>query len=112
MLRKLAIAFAATVVLGAAPGATDAASAATFGGFGRGGVSHGLGHRSGIMDRSGAAGRVGGGGARLGAGYAGMNHRYGAGGHEGSGWYYRGWGGTMSPGWGYGFGPNLGGSGH
>jgi hypothetical protein len=56
----------------------------------------------------GAASRFGGTGAWLGAG---VNHRLDVGGHEGSGWYHRGWGGTMDPGWGYGFGPNLGGSG-
>jgi len=55
--------------------------------------------------------RVGGTGAWLAASSAGTNHRFDAGGHEGSGWYHRGWGGTMAPGWGYGFGPNLGGSG-
>ena len=49
--------------------------------------------------------------AWLGADTAGTSHRFDAGGHEGSGWYHRAWGGTMAPGWGYGFSPNLGGSG-
>jgi hypothetical protein len=35
-----------------------------------------------------------------------------SGGHERSGWYQRGFGGTLNPGWGYGFGPNLGGFSH
>jgi hypothetical protein len=34
-----------------------------------------------------------------------------SGGHENSGWYQRGFGGTLNPGWGYNFGPNLGGLG-
>jgi hypothetical protein len=33
------------------------------------------------------------------------------GGHAGSGWYQPGFGGTLNPGWGYNFGPNLGGIG-
>jgi hypothetical protein len=76
------------------------------GGHDGGGVRHGRGHLGG-----GAASRFGGTGAWLGAVSAGANHRFNAGGHEGSGWYHRGWGGTRDPGWGYGFGPNLGGSG-
>ncbi len=76
------------------------------GGYDGGGVRHGRGHSG-----SGAASRLGGTGAWLGAVPAGTNHRSSFIGHEGSGWYYRGWGGTRAPGWGYGFGPNLGGSG-
>jgi hypothetical protein len=50
-------------------------------------------------------------GARLGGGYAGTSRRSGIGSQDGTGWYSRGFGGTLNPGWGYGFGPNLGGSG-
>jgi hypothetical protein len=103
MLRKLAIAFVTIVVLGIAPAATGAAWAGAFGEMG----GHGLGYRSGITGRSRPASHL-----EPGGGYAGINHRYGSLGHESSGWYNRGWGGTTSPGWGYGFGPNLGGSGH
>jgi hypothetical protein len=76
------------------------------GGHDGGGFRHGNEHLGG-----GAASHFGETGAWLGAGSVGTNHRFDAGGHEGSGWYHRGWGGTMDPGWGYRFGPNLGGSG-
>jgi len=69
-----------------------------------GGFRHGRVH-------PGVASRFGGTGAWLGAASVGASHRFNPGGHEGSGWYHRGWGGTLGPGWGYGFGPNLGGSG-
>jgi hypothetical protein len=50
-------------------------------------------------------------GARLGGGYAGTSRRNAIGSQDGAGWYSRGFGRTLNPGWGYGFGPNLGGSG-
>ena len=50
-------------------------------------------------------------GAKLGGGYAGTSRRSGIGSQVGTGWYSHGFGGTLNPGWGYGFGPNLGGSG-
>jgi hypothetical protein len=112
MLRKLALAFAATLAISAALSATGAAA-------GGGSVSHRLSHRGGAghsavghsaVGHSGVASRIGGLGALPGAGYAGTLRRFDAGGHESSGWYQRGWGGTLDPGWGYGFGPSLGGS--
>lgn len=106
MLRKLAIAFLTTVVFGIAPASTGTTRAGAFGEIG----GHGLGHRSAITGQSRPASHFGPSGTAR--GYAGMNHRYGGLGHENSGWYNRGWGGTTNPGWGYGFGPNLGGPGH
>ena len=50
-------------------------------------------------------------GAKLGGGYAGTSRRSGIGSQAGTGWYSHGFGGTLNPGWGYGFSPNLGGSG-
>jgi len=107
MLCKLAIAILTVVVLDAAPTPTDAASIRALGESG----GHGLGHRSGITAQSRSASHVWPGGARLGGGY-GVSHHYGDVSHEGSGWYSRSFGGTTNPGWGYGFGPNLGGLGH
>jgi hypothetical protein len=101
MKHGLILSLLAMLVAVALPGLAEAR-----GGHDGGGVRHGRGHPGG-----GAASRFGGTGAWLGAVSAGTNHRFNAGGHEGSGWYHRGWGGTMDPGWGYGFGPNLGGSG-
>lgn len=40
--------------------------------------------------------------------YAGISRQGGAGRPGGTGWYHRGFGGSLSPGWGYGFGPNPG----
>jgi hypothetical protein len=45
-------------------------------------------------------------------GYTGANPASHFGSHESSGWYQRGFGGTRDPGWGYNFGPHLGGFGH
>jgi hypothetical protein len=109
MLRKFRLAIAATLAISAASCATAAAA-------GGGGVGHRLiSHRGGavgyfVAGHSGVASRIGGPGALPGAGYAGTLRRFDAGGHESSGWYQRGWGGTLDPGWGYGFGPSLGGS--
>jgi hypothetical protein len=109
MLRKLALAFAATVAISAASSATGAAA-------GGGGASHRLiSHRGGAVGHSvgghsGVTSRIRGTGALPGAGYAGTLHRFDAGGLESGGWYQRGWGGTLDPGWGYRFGPSLGGS--
>jgi hypothetical protein len=44
-------------------------------------------------------------------GHIGANRAVDFGGHESSGWYQRGFGGTRDPGWGYNFGPHLGGFG-
>jgi hypothetical protein len=100
MLRKFAPLFAATFIFGAA----SQAHAASSDGFGGGGVDHGL-H---MAARSGPS-RSGSLGTRV-RGYT-MSRRVsttGSGaGHE-SGWYHRGFGGTLGPGWGYGFGAKLG----
>jgi hypothetical protein len=108
ILRKFGLAFAATLAISAASSAAGAAE-------GGGGASHRLiSHRGGAVGHSvaghpGVASRIGGLGALPGAGYAGTLHRFDAGGHESSGWYQRGWGGTLDPGWGDNFGPSLGG---
>jgi hypothetical protein len=57
-------------------------------------------------------GAVGGSGVRAGGPATGANLPLHSGGRESSGWYQSGFGGTLNPGWGYGFGPNLGGLGH
>jgi len=108
VLPKIVLAFATAVAISAASGATGAAA-------GGGGASHRLSHRGGAVGHSavghsGATSRIGGPGALAGAGYAGTLRRFDAGGHESGGWYQRGWGGTLDTGWGYGFGPSLGGS--
>jgi hypothetical protein len=51
-------------------------------------------------------------GARRGGGYAGTSRPSSIGSLDGTGWYSRGFGGTLNPGWGYGFSPKLGGLGH
>ncbi len=104
MLHKIGVAFA-VIVNGTTPALTGAA-AATSGVSGAVGFGHGSGQRSGSVAHFGTPTHLGGIGPRLGSG------PHGAMGHEGSGWYHRGWGGTLDPGWGYGFGHNLGGSGH
>jgi len=113
MLRRLAIAFAATIAIGAAASPADTASAGAFGEIAGGGGGFSripAPHSSGAL-QSGATSRSGASGARPGGGYAGTNPRNGSGSHESGGWYQRGWGGTLNPGWGYGFGTNLGGVG-
>ena len=87
------------------------AAAATPGGMpaaGSGALHSGLGHY-GTSLRSGRANRYGSGLRDGGYGHTSLPHDFG--GHQG-GWYQRGWGGTLNPGWGYQFGPNLGGFGH
>ena len=101
MKHQLILSSLAMLVAVALPGLAEAR-----GGHDGGGFRHGSRYPG-----DGAASRFGGTGARLGTSSAGTNHRFDAGGHEGSGWYHRGWGGTMAPGWGYGFEPNLGGFG-
>jgi hypothetical protein len=96
MKHRLMLSALATLVAVALPGLAEAR-----GGRDGGGFRHGSWHPGGA-----AASRFGGTGAWLGASSAGTNHRFDAGGHEGSGWYHRGWGGTTAPGWGYGRGPN------
>ncbi len=107
MYSRLAVVFAITAASAAAPGPGVAASAT----FGNGGssLSRGLGHYGGAgAFRSG--GHSGGLGLRPSSRYGDIG-RPGFTGHPSSGWYQRGWGGTLNPGWGYNFGPNLGGSG-
>jgi hypothetical protein len=96
MKRRLILSSLATLVAVALPG-----YAAARGGHDGGGLRHGSRH-----PRGEAASRFRGTGAWLGASSTGTNHRFDAGGHEGSGWNHRGWGGTTAPGWGYGLGPN------
>jgi hypothetical protein len=113
MLRNLAAAMVAAVTLTVVSGLHDPASAGSLDGFSAGGsgYTYGLGHQSGATGSSGAASRSGALGTHSGAGYAGTGHRYDLGGRQGSGWYQRGFGGNLNPGWGYGFGPQLGGPG-
>jgi hypothetical protein len=110
MPRKLAAAIAAAIAFTAAVH-DPAASAAGLDGFSAGGS----GYSQGLAGHGGAAGassRPGAAGPRSGSGYPGTSHRYDFGGHQGSGWYQPGFGGNLNPGWGYGFGPQLGGPGH
>jgi hypothetical protein len=109
MPRNLATAMVAAVVL-VVSGLHVPASAGSLDGVSAGGsgYTYGLGRQSGA---SGATGRSGALGTRSGAGYAGAGHRYDLGGHQGSGWYQRGFGGNLNPGWGYNYGPQLGGPG-
>lgn len=48
---------------------------------------------------------------RSGSAYRGASPAPHLGNHASSGWYQPGFGGTLNPGWGYNFGPNLGGIG-
>ena len=110
---KLAAAMVAAVALIAVSGLHDPASAGSLDGFSAGGSgsTYGLGRQSSVAGPSGAPSHSGAPGTRSGAGYAGTGHHYDLGGHQGSGWYQRGFGGNANPGWGYGFGPQLGGPG-
>jgi hypothetical protein len=111
MALKIATAMVAAVALTVVSGLHGPASAGSFDGFSAGGsgYTYGLGRQSGATGSSGAASRSGALGTHSGAGYSGTGHRFGLGGHQGSGWYQRGFGGNLNPGWGYGFGPQLGG---
>jgi len=110
MSLKLAAAMVAAIALTIVSGLHEPASAGSLDGFSAGGSgsAYGLGRQSGA---AGATGRSGALGMRHGAGYAGTGHRYDLGGHQGSGWHQRGFGGNLNPGWGYNFGPQLGGVG-
>jgi hypothetical protein len=99
MLRWLAIALAMTA---AAPDPAAARSAAAKG------ASASRVYDARAPLRSGAAG---GSDARATGPAAGAYAPPRFGGHESSGWYQRSFGGTLNPGWGYNFGPNLGGLG-
>jgi len=103
----------AAIALVIVSGLHDPASAGSLDGFSAGGSgsTYGLGRQSGATSPSGGTSRSGALGTRSGAGYAGTGHRYDLGGHQGSGWYQRGVGGNLNPGWGYNFGPQLGGPG-
>ena len=102
MLRTLIAAMIAGVVIGAAPAATGQTVHTYTGG---GAYNYGLGlHGAGSGQSNHLAG-----GTRPGVGYAGAGRRFN--GHAGSGWFNRGFGGTRNPGWDYGFGKDLGGSG-
>lgn len=100
MPRRLAFLIAVTVAASGCGVAGHAAPLGTSANVGAG-YMHGAGpaiRPEGAPDHSGASP------ARPGAG-AGANY----GNHESSGWYQRGFGGTRDPGWGYRFGPSLGG---
>ncbi len=99
MLRWLAIALAMTA---AAPDPAAAHSAATKG------TSASRVHDARAALRWGATGNPG---VRAGSPAAGAYAPPRFDGHEISGWYQRSFGGTLNPGWGYNFGPNLGGLG-
>ena len=106
MLRWLAITFAVAAVLLASDLMSKAAPfrASTHG-------SSGLARSTGTALQSKAArNRSGAWDARSG-GHAGANPTFHFGNHESSGWYQHGFGGTGDPGWGYNFGPHLGGFG-
>jgi hypothetical protein len=96
MKHRLILSSLAILVAAALPGLAEARGGHSGGGFRHGGWHHG----------GGAASRFKETGTWLGASSAGTNHRFDAEGHEGNGWYHRGWGGTTAPGWGYGRGPN------
>jgi hypothetical protein len=103
MLRWLAVAFALTV---AALPLSVAASATRFRTSADG--VHSARHGAGTALRSGAVGRAGETGAGRPAAASAPLH---FGSHDSGGWYQRGFGGNRDPGWGYGFGPPLGGFG-
>jgi hypothetical protein len=102
MLRNFAIAGAAAIAVFAASAPADAAARHS-------GIRHPFGSYSAIP-HYGTSIHSGGLGAS--GGYAGASHGFGAGGLSGSGWRQGGFGGTLNPGVGYGFGPQLGGVGH
>ena len=109
MLRKLALHSAAITIVGVA--FTSASPAATLRTHGithfirlhGDGMSHVYGDGTGSV-QFGAASHFGQLGTRLGSAYGG-----GYGSHPYGGWYSRGFGGTLDPGWGYRFGRDLGG---
>jgi hypothetical protein len=106
MPRWLAIVFA---VAAAASDPGIAVKAAPFGTPASGGI--GSTHRtSPAIPPKGASNHAGASDARPG-GHTGANPALDFGGHGSGGWYQRGFGGTRDPGWGYNFGPHLGGVG-
>jgi hypothetical protein len=110
---KLAAAMGAAVALIAVSGLHDPASAGSLDGFSAGGSgsTYGLGRQSSVAGLSGPTSRSGALGTHSGARYGGTGHRYDLRSHQGSGWHQRGFGGNLNPGWGYNFGPQLGGPG-
>jgi hypothetical protein len=105
MLRWLAISLA---MAAAAPEPAAAHSAATKGTSVSKETSVSRVHDARAALRSGATGNPG---VRAGSPTAGAYALPRLGGHESSGWYQHSFGGTLNPGWGYNFGPNLGGLG-
>jgi hypothetical protein len=112
-MRRRYVCVLAVAVAASVSGLSISASAAPPGVSAAGGdtLDTGLGHH-GARLRSGEANHYGGSGLRPGNGYGRTNSTHDLGSPPSSGWYQRGWGGTLNPGWGYGFGPNMGGSGH
>ena len=106
LLRRFGSSFTVILVMGAASGAFAAAA----------GASHRLvSHRGAsaaplVVGHAGVAGHIGQSDRSSLPGYTGMLRRFDPGSHGSSGWYQRGFGGTLDPGWGYNFGPSLGGS--
>jgi len=98
-------AIAATIVLVAALVSFDAAAAARLSQLGTSSAGPGIGLRGGLAAHQGFARPFGSG---IGSGYIGRN---GGSSRQGSGWNRGGFGGTLSLGWGYRFGPDLGGLG-
>ena len=104
VLCRFGLAFTALFVIGAASSAFAASASA-------GRVSHRLlSHRGFAVSQPGLTSRVGGLDRSRGSAYSGALGQFDAGAHQSSGWYQRGFGGTLDPGWGYNFGPSLGGS--
>jgi len=64
-----------------------------------------------VSGRFSATARIGGLNVPRNSGEGAALRQYETGAHAGSGWYQPGFGGNLSPGWGYSFGPRLGGSG-
>lgn len=93
---------AAAVVLFEAASMTFRASAAGLRGL--------SGHSVGLVGHSYPAGHLG--GIQPPGAYAHSPAQYGNLGSARGGWYHRSFGGTSNPGWDYGFGPRLGGTGH
>lgn len=107
MVREGACVLAVAATL-AAGGITYPVAVAASAGHSDGGAAGEIRHRSGPVVRYEPAPRASRGGAAGGGAYAGTtgHHDFG---RDSGGWHQPGWGGTLNPGWDYGFGPRLGG---
>jgi hypothetical protein len=108
MLRKFAIALGAPVILAVTWSAAGAASIEPLNDptYASRSVRHTDRTHTGAASRSGAGLRS----WSAGTGSTGLSYRSGSS-SVGSGWHQPGFGGTSNPGWGYNFGPQLGGIG-